>query len=243
MIPKKIHYCWFGKNIIPESVLRCVQSWKKYCPDYEIKLWTEDNFDVNAHPYMKEAYEVKKWAFVSDLARLLIIYKEGGIYLDTDVELIKSLDEVRDNSFFFAIERNSSPITGEDSIHVATGLGFGSEKGNSVLKSLIDEYNECHFILNDGKYDIMPCPHRNTWALEKYGYNGQNEIFRFEGGVIYPSEFFCPMIFSTKQLYVTNNTISIHHYDSSWKSGKDKFLDGIKNRVKRIMLKLGLHNS
>lgn len=100
MIPKVMHYCWFGMNEMPESIIKCIDSWKKYCPDYTLQLWTEDNFDVNSHPYIQEAYKAKKWAFVSDLARLLIIYNNGGVYLDTDVELISSLDSVLVNTFF-----------------------------------------------------------------------------------------------------------------------------------------------
>ncbi len=241
MIPKVIHYCWFGKKPIPENGKKCIDSWKQHCPDYEINLWTEDNFQVSRYPYMKEAYDAQKWAFVSDMARLIIVYDNGGVYLDTDVELIKSLDEILENSFFFAIEKNRNTITDEDSIHVATGLGFGAEKGNQVLKSLIEEYDHNHFRLNNGKFDLTPCPHRNTRALEKYGYDGRDDKFEFNGGTIYPSDYFCPIEFSTKRVNITNNTISIHHYDASWKSEKDKFVGKSKDKAKKILYRLGLY--
>ncbi|MBR4241618.1 MAG: hypothetical protein IKR97_05300, partial [Eubacterium sp.] len=105
MIPKKIHYCWFGGNPLPDSVLKCIESWKHFCPDYEIIQWNEENYDINKFQYAKEAHDAKKWAFVSDLARLDIVYNEGGIYLDTDVELIRSLDSLLDNKCFLAIEQ------------------------------------------------------------------------------------------------------------------------------------------
>ena len=119
MIPKKIHYCWFGGNPLPELAIKCLESWKKYCPDYEIIEWNETNFNLDSCEYVREAYQAKKWAFVSDYARLKVVYDNGGIYLDTDVELIKSLDRLLKNKSFFGTE-----TTGV----VATGLGFGAEK-------------------------------------------------------------------------------------------------------------------
>ena len=124
MIPKVIHYCWFGGNELPELAMKCIDSWKKFCPDYEIKQWNEKNYDLDSSRYIKEAYKNKKWAFVSDYARLDIIYNNGGIYLDTDVELIGKLDEFLDEKCFLAAEREE---------YVNTGLGFGAEKGNVVI--------------------------------------------------------------------------------------------------------------
>ena len=238
MIPKMIHYCWFGKNPMPETVEKCIQSWKIYCPDYKIILWNETKFNVNVHPYMFEAYQAKKWAFVSDLARLLIVYEHGGIYLDTDVELLKSLDIVRKNTFFFAIEKNRNSISGEDTIHIATGLGFGAESGNIVLKSLISEYDNVHFKLADGSVDKTPCPVRNSNALKKYGYRGNDELLQFFGGTIYPSEYFCPTEYSSKKTHFTDNTISIHHYDASWKSPKERMVGRMKTEVRKIIYNL-----
>ena len=121
MLPKKIHYCWFGGNELPDLAIKCIESWKKYCPDYEIIEWNETNFDLECCDFVKEAYKAKKWAFVSDYARLKVVYDNGGIYLDTDVELVKSLDILLQEKCYFGEE-----TTG----YVATGLGFGAENGN-----------------------------------------------------------------------------------------------------------------
>ena len=236
MIEKKIHYCWFGGNPIPESVNKCILSWKKQCPDYEICLWTEDNFDVHINDYMAEAYEAGKWAFVSDIARLIIVYENGGIYLDTDVELIKSLDDIiSDNSFFFGIEKDTNVRTGEEFIGLNTGIGFGAEKGSRIIKAMLDEYKGIHFKKEDGTFDLTPCPVRNSKALEKQGVKISNEMIRFEGGTIYPSEYFCPEELSSDIKNYTANTISIHHYSSSWKSGRDKLIFDIRIIVRKIL--------
>lgn len=236
MIPKKINYCWFGNNEIPETTIKCIESWKKYCPDYEIIKWNEDNFDVSSHPYMEEAYKARKWAFVSDVARLLIIYEHGGIYLDTDVELIAPLGDIIDNSFYFAIEKNTTVRSGEANVQVATGLGFGAEVHNKVLKSMIDEYEDVSFELSNGTYDLTPCPIRNSNAIRKYGWNGKDEMFRFEGGTLYPSEYFCPEEYCSYITHYSNNTRSIHHFDASWRTHKQLMLDKLVMFVRR-----GLH--
>ena len=216
MIPKKIHYCWFGKNPLPEFVIKCIESWKKYCPDYEIIEWNEYNFDLNSCDYIKEAYQAKKWAFVSDYARLKIVYDNGGIYLDTDVELIKSLDELLVNRSFFGAE-----TTG----FVATGLGFGAEKNNKFVKMMLNEYEGVHFYIKKGIYDLTPCPRRNTSPLLKYGYQFSNEnIWEIEGCKVYPPEFFSPINYKTKEINITDKTYSIHHYTATWISDEEKKL-------------------
>lgn len=158
MIPKIIHYCWFGKNPKPNIVKKCIESWKKYCPDWEIKEWNESNFDVSVHPYIKEAYERKKWAFVSDVVRLLIVYEYGGVYLDTDVELCYSLSkEITRGGAFFVFESNRN---------IATGLGFGAEKRHYVVRKMLEYYEGKHFVGKDGKEHLNPCPKGNTESLE-----------------------------------------------------------------------------
>ena len=222
MIKKIIHYCWFGGGKEPDSVKECIASWEKYCPNYEIIKWTEDTFDITCHPYMKEAYEHKKWAFVSDLARLLIIYKYGGVYLDTDVELIKNLDSIVDNNaYFFAIERFKHLREKGDSINIATGLGFGAESGHVMVKALIDEYNGAHFIQDNGEFDCTPCPRRNSKALSRFGFNYEDKLLHIMDGTIYPSEYFCPIEFERGVSNFTSNTVSIHHYSGSWRSKED----------------------
>ena len=133
MIPKKMHYCWFGRGKKPEIVEKCIESWKLYCPDFEIIEWNEDNFDVNSHPFMKEAYENKKWAFVVDVARLLIIQEHGGVYLDTDVELFGAIDDwLNDESVFFF----------ESIIYMNLGMGFSAVQNHPLLQKLIDSYTK-----------------------------------------------------------------------------------------------------
>lgn len=221
MIPKIINYCWFGGKPLPDSVLKCIESWRKYCPDYEILQWNEDNYDYKKLAYTLEAYEAKKWAFVSDYARLDIIYNNGGIYLDTDVELIRGLDELLVHKCFLAIEQPSHLI--------ATGLGFGAEKGNSCIKEMLNEYEGIHFRLADGIYNTnMPCPVRNTAPFYKYGFNLEiSEPVKLGGAMVYPPEYFCPFERYNNELNITENTYSIHHYDTSWVSDEEKELTEI----------------
>lgn len=209
MIPKIIHYCWFGKSPLPNSVQRCIQSWEKYCPDYQIIQWNETNYDINKHPYMKQAYSLKKYAFVSDYARLDIIYHQGGIYLDTDVELIKNLDELLSESCFMGYE-----LPGR----VATGLGFGAEKGSKFIEINRQEYDDVNFI-EGNKQNKTTCVDYTTSVLKKLGYNyDNNNLNRFELVTIYPTDYFAPFNVKKQKLKITRNTYSIHHYDASWYS-------------------------
>lgn len=218
MIPKIIHYCWFGGNPIPEAYENYMESWKKYCPDYEIKRWDETNFDLNSCDFVKEAYEAKKWAFVSDYARLKIIYDEGGIYLDTDVELIKNLDFLLDNKCFLAEE-----VSG----YIATGLGFGAEKNSPIVGRMLAEYSG-HFSLEENTYDTVPCPRKNTAPLIQMGYEFSGKNIWENGNVkVYPPEYFCPMDYETGRTTITENTISIHHYSASWKSKTEDLIFNI----------------
>lgn len=156
MIPKVIHYCWFGGGEKPDLLKACIASWKKYCPDYEIKEWNERNFDVNMFTYTKEAYEAKKWAFVSDVARLMIVYTYGGIYLDTDVELLGNIDFLLNYPMFMFFESERL---------LNTGLGFGAEKNNDIIKSVLFDYENKSFYKNNGKYNMMICPEINTEVI------------------------------------------------------------------------------
>ena len=148
-IPKIIHYCWFGGKPKPELAEKCIKSWKKHCPDYEIREWNEDNYDLAAAPlYVRQAYEAKKWAFVTDYVRLQVVYECGGIYLDTDVELKKNLDSLLGYSAYFGFE---------DGKWIATGLGFGAEQGTPILQELMDDYRDIPFLLEDGSEDAGYC--------------------------------------------------------------------------------------
>lgn len=215
MIPKIIHYCWFGGNPIPEFNKKCIESWKKYCPDYEIIEWNEGNIDLNSNNYMKEAYASRIWGFVPDVARLQIIYEYGGVYLDTDVELLKPLDDLLNNHAFMGIENGNTNT-------IALGLGFGAEKNDPLIKILLDDYNGRRFIKSDGTLDRTSAPMIQTAVLKKIGFNGKNIKQTIMSAVIYPSEFFCPKSVITGFLNVTKNTYSIHHYDASWYNEEQK---------------------
>ena len=236
MIPRIIHYCWFGGNPLPEMAKHCIASWKKYCPDYEIKEWNEDNFDINCCDYVSEAYKAGKWAFVSDYARLKIIYENGGVYLDTDVEAVNTLDNVLDNSFFFGIEKHEDKYHDLLLIKVATGLGFGAEAGNEVLGSMLNDYEHIHFIKEDGSFDLTTCPVRNSKSLYKYGYKDENRTQKFLGGTIYPAEYFCPKEAGRYTDNYSENTLTIHHYSGSWLPKSVRVFIPLKRCVKRFIV-------
>lgn len=210
MIPKKIHYCWFGGNEKPKAVEKCIASWHKYCPDYEIIEWNEDNFDVNQNPYMKYCYENKKWAFLSDLARLLVVNEQGGIYFDTDVELVRNPDFLLDYGAFYGFETPQ---------YVATGLGFGAAAHHPTIESMIDQYKKLETDEN-GNYPTIACPKLNTKALMPFGLvlNGEKQVIG--DAVILPIEYMNPYDDPKGVLNKTENTVSIHWYSKSWMSKK-----------------------
>ncbi len=227
MIPKIIHYCWVGGNPLPESAKKCIKSWRKYCPDYEIIEWNESNYDFSSVPYMKEAYEAKKWGFVPDYARLDIIYRYGGIYLDTDVEIVRSFDPLLELQGFAGFQDESL---------VALGLGFGAEAGNPVIRALMNAYETLHFINASGECNSTPSPRINTAVLaEEFGLIPNGGRQELEGMSVFPSEYFCPKSFDDGVLRKTDNTYSIHHFDASWFSeeSKQKMIAGWKRRQKR----------
>lgn len=165
MIPKKIHYCWFGGNPLPEDVKRYIESWKKYCPDYDLIRWDESNYDVHKNAYVELAYQNKKWAFLTDYARLDIIYEHGGIYLDADVELIHSLDDLLQNSCYMGMEQVGT---------VATGLGFGAEPKHPFLRENMRPYEEQSFVQEDGTFKPPICVRVTTKLLKDQGLRDEN---------------------------------------------------------------------
>ena len=208
MIPKKIHYCWIGGNPLPKSAKKCIASWKKYCPDYEIIEWNETNYDFTKNQYMREALEAKKWGFVPDYARLDIIYQHGGIYLDTDVEIIKSFDPLLCNKGFAGFESEEN---------VNFGQGFGAEPGNEVIKELMHSYEKLSFKNDDGSLNMIASPKLNTDALVELGLkqdNTRQELL--DCFSIYPIEYFCPKAYLDGVIRKTDNTFSIHHFDATW---------------------------
>jgi len=231
MIPKIIHYCWFGKGVMPERDRQCIDSWKKKCPDYEIILWNEDNYDLSKNDYMKQAYQCQKWGFVPDYARLDIIYNYGGIYLDTDVEIIKSFDELLNNKGFAGFEEDR---------FVALGLGFGAEKGNLLIKELMDQYNGRVFIREDGSLDTTSSPLLSTIVFQKQGFVMNGKEQNVNGFVLYPTDVFCPMNYKTGKLTITENTRSIHWYNASWFTEVQKKELDTKRRINKVFgVKLG----
>lgn len=225
MIPKKIHYCWFGRGDKPKLAEKCIASWKKYCPDYEIIEWNEDNFDVNLNPYTRMCYEQKKYAFLSDYLRLLVINKHGGIYFDTDVEVVKSLDELLKYEAFFGFETSE---------YVNTGEGFGAAAGNVIVKQMLKEYEP----LLDGKHGVVGCPHLNTDALLKFGLKQNGETQHLENGIVFSKEYFNPYDDPTGVLSKTDNTYSIHWYGKSWMDRKTRLRSRLTKPLHRILGKI-----
>jgi mannosyltransferase OCH1-like enzyme len=217
MIPQTIHYCWFGKKPLPKEVLRCIASWKKYFPDCEIKEWNEDKFDINIIPFTQEAYSVKKYAYVSDFARLWILYNYGGIYFDTDVEVIRDMTSIINRGPFMGIEKNTSIAN----LAVNPGIGFSASKGNWILQDVMKYYENEHYITETGIKQIPIVP-ITTAVLIRYGFNCKNEMQQVGDFIIYPYDYFCPIEYPLGKLEITLNTVSIHHYTESWMSLTDK---------------------
>ena len=229
MIPKIIHYCWFGGKEKDEFTQKCISSWKKYCKGYEIIEWNESNFDINCNKYVKEAYQAKKWAFVADYVRLYVVNQYGGIYFDTDVEVIKPIDDLLDCRAFFCYEEN---------FNINTGSGFGSVKDNEILKLMLKDYKDISFINKDGTYDITTCVLRNTEAIyDKYisKIEDYKSVCNIDGCVFLPREYMCPYDYKTGRMNKTSNTYSIHWYNASWQNSFTKIKSKIKKIIKKII--------
>ena len=193
MIPKIIHYCWFGGKPLPKSAEKCIASWKKYLPDYEIKRWDESNFDVNAIPYTREAYAACKFAFVSDYARFWILYHYGGVYFDTDVEVIRPIDDIINRGGFLGVESNRNGI-----YTVNPGLGFAATQGTAVIGEMVNLYSTFHFINTDGASDLKNIVEITTDYLSSKGLQNTDEIQDCCGFTIYPKDYFCPIDYDTR---------------------------------------------
>lgn len=208
MIPKIIHYCWFGGNPKSESVKKYIESWRKYCPDYEIKEWNESNFNINENDYCREAYEAKKWAFVTDYVRLKALYEEGGFYMDTDVEVVKSMDPLR---VYDAVSGYESPT------HIPTGT-MGACRDNEWIGMLLHDYDHRHFLRKDGTCDtITNVVVITDLTVKKYGLHlhGQKLVFG-HNMVLLPFDYLCAKDLDTGEICKTSNTYTIHHFAASW---------------------------
>lgn len=255
MIPKIIHYCWFGGNPLPPLAVECIASWKKFFPDYEIKRWDESNFDVNSIPYTEGAYKQKKYAFVSDYARFWIMYNYGGLYFDTDVEVIRPFDDIIQKGNFMGYEVDpdgeNSPLkyAPRYAFGVAVGLGFGMGKGHPLMKRMLDIYTAMP------SFQIEPSPWGRTVVsyvsteLVQLGLKCTPGIQKIDDITIYPHDFFAPINVISGRIKITENTRTIHRYMGSWgysdKSWKQTFktfipesIFYIYNKVKRRKYKL-----
>lgn len=234
MIPKIIHYIWVGGKPLTKLAEKCIKSWKKYCPDYEIKRWDESNFNINENEYCKEAYEAKKWAFVSDYIRVKVLSEYGGIYMDTDVEVIKSLDEFLDNPAFSGFENDTM---------ISTGI-MACEKGNKWMKEILSYYDDAHFLNKDGTFDLTTNIVTITNTTKKMFSNIKldNTYQAFEDVVFYTKDYFCPIDYDTKDLNKTANTHTIHWFAGSWLP-KPPFKQRCKSFVSKCLkLVLGKKN-
>lgn len=221
MIPKKIHYIWFGGNPLTPLVEKCLASWRQHCPDYEIVRWDESNFDIAANAYCREAIEAKKWAFASDYARLWILVHEGGIYMDTDVEVLKPLDAFLDEEAFSGFEAVD---------RIPTGL-MASESHQPFISRLLRNYDDLHFVKEDGALDLTTNVTTITNACLSRGLvlNGAKQTI--EGFTLYPADYFCPKDWLTKKVVLTENSHAIHHFDGSWVGTGVKLKHGIMRLI------------
>lgn len=234
-IPKIIHFCWVGGNPKPQSVLYCIESWKRLCPDYEIREWNETNYDFTKNEYMRQAYEAKKWGFVPDYARLDIVYTYGGIYFDTDVELLQSLDGLLDREGFMGFEN-----TGDGEFFVNCGHGFGAVPHNEVIRQARDLYDQISFLNEDGTPNLLASPYFTTQSLRQIGLKQENRDQQLPGMTVYASDVLCPKNFRTGKVKRTSRTVSIHHFTASWVDEKIRAEMAHQQKVKNIFgTKLG----
>ena len=233
MIPKIIHYCWFGRNPLPASAQNCIASWREYLPDYTIKEWNEDNFDVNSIPYIRDAYEAKKYAFVSDYARFWILFHEGGLYFDTDVEIIKSFDDIVSQGSFMGLEIDGTKKGTK--IAINPGLGLGAEAGLLIYKTILAGFEQLSFydaVGNRSNYTMIPMV---TDLFVQNGLKNNGIIQTIKEITVYPSCYFNPYDDVTGELHVTKETRSIHWYSSSWMKPQPHWIKNLKRFVKRVI--------
>lgn len=212
MIPKIIHYCWMSGEPFPELIKECIDTWKKLLPDYKIIEWNKNNFDVNIASFTKEAFDAKKYAFVSDYVRLYALYNYGGIYLDSDIKVLKAFDDLLNNKAFSGFES-------KDRVGVWI---LASEKGNPLFKEMLDCYKDKHFIKNDGSLDLEPNTVLLKPILEKYGIKFNNQYQKNEYITIYPKDYFCPLDGTTGKISLTNNSYAMHLFNGAWLPEKQK---------------------
>ena len=220
MIPKIIHYVWLDKKEKSELFYKCLESWKKFCPDFEIKEWNEDNFDFSTSHYAKQAYEAKKFGFAADYIRMQVLHDYGGVYVDTDLEITKSIDELLDNDFIISFEN----------IYYCETAFIGAVPKHPITTLMIDFYLSKQFLNKNGKPDCTPNTPIITYFLRKYfklklnnkiqklTFNENNNI----SATVFSRDYFSPLNYTTKKLKVTPNTYAIHYFNATWFTGKLK---------------------
>lgn len=224
--PRILHYCWFGRGKKSKKIVKCMKSWKKYLSDYELMEWNEDNFDINSNEYVRQAYESRKYAFVSDYVRLYALNHYGGIYMDTDVEVLKPLDRFLVHDAFSGFE---------DEKHVPTGL-MAAVKGHSWIGELIDYYEDRNFVKSDGSFDMTTNTSiiTNTCLAQGLIPNGQYQVLN-NGVAFYPRTFFCPYDYINGANYITDDSYAIHHFAKSWLPLHVQLRSEVKRVVSRIV--------
>ena len=227
MIPKVLHYCWFGKNPLPELVKKCIESWKVFCPDYKIIEWNESNFDISSNEYIKAAYENKKYAFVADYARFVILEKFGGIYMDTDVEIIRAFpDEILRNHVF---------IGREEIERINPGLIIGAEPGSVFCKEMIQMYDKQSFYNVDGTLNCVTIVDYTSQYLSNKGWIPENKNQVIDSIVLYTPDYFCPKSVKTGVTKLTSNSLTIHHFDGSWFTDEEKKRAILQRKFHRVL--------
>jgi hypothetical protein len=234
-IPRIIHYCWFGGKELSPLAQRCIASWKKYCPDYEIKRWDESNVDLDSCAYVKEAYQAKKWAFVSDFVRFYVLYEFGGVYFDVDVELIKPLEPIIFKGPFMSIESYPGCFSGgNDDILLNPGQGIAAEKNNPFYKEIIDYYKTINFITDGGTQNTKTVGQHVTELFLSKGLRKENKYQVVNGINIWPKEYFNPVNPNSGRIEISEETVSIHHYAGTWVDKKTRIRDKCFQFVYRV---------
>lgn len=232
MIPKIINYCWFGRGEKTELFNKCIKSWQKFCPDYEIIEWNENNFDVYQNDFVALAYKEKKYGFVPDFARFFILYNHGGVYLDTDVEIIKNIDDLLKNKAFIGTEQKGHLIN--------PGSGIGAEKGSKIILEFMEFYKDKKFENNDGVLNMTPSPCLLTPIIKNKGWKDNNLKQVIDGLTIYPTDFFCPKDYDGI-LRITDNTYSIHYFEGSWIDDDIKKISILQGKISKLFgVQIGL---
>lgn len=228
MIPKTIHYCWFGRGELPPLAKKCLASWRQFFPDYEIKEWNEDNFDVNIIPYTADAYKAGKYAFVSDYARFWALYHFGGVYFDTDVEVVRSMDDVLEKG----------PLMGFELVGTLTavnpGLGLAAEPHMSLYQDILARFEQMSFLTENGSlnpYTMIPMV---TGLLKERGLTGNGMVEHVAGVCIYPPDWFNPFDDATGRLRKTENTRTVHWFAKSWMPPEPAWTTKTKRFLRRL---------